>query len=335
VRGRIAPLLALNDAELIASVAGRDSQTVARELESFRATHARETAARAGLELICRCEPAYPCRLVDLASAPAVLYVAGGVGRLLELCELEPVAIVGSRRASSYGVEFARSLGRGLASAGVPVISGMAVGIDSAAHGGALSAGALTLAVLPGSAASPYPASKRALHRAITTGGAALSEMGPGSQVRRWMFPARNRLIAALGAMTVVVEAGERSGALLTAELARTMERPVGAVPGRVDSPLAAGPNELLARGAAVVRGPQDVVDLLFGAGALTVTAEQREPLRPELQMLLDALAAAGDTSGALANAGLSLERGLAALAELELAGYVRRVSGGRYAVVR
>ena len=199
---------------------------------------------------------------------PAVLHVAGGLERLLELVAADPVAIVGSRRASPYGLDVARSLGRGLAFSGITIVSGMALGIDSAAHAGALDAGRPTVAVLPASADRPYPAGKRLLHRRIVATGAAVSELGPGPGVRRWMFPARNRIIAALAAMTVVVEAGERSGALLTAGLARRLDLPVGAVPGRVTTPQAAGPNALLAGGAGVVRGPQDVLDHLFGAGA-------------------------------------------------------------------
>ena len=147
------------------------------------------------------------------------------------------------------------------------------------------------------------------------------------------MFPARNRIIAALAAMTVVVEAGERSGALLTAGFARSLGRPVGAVPGRVTSPLSDGPNQLLADGAYVVRAPQDVLDLLFGAGARRVPAAEQPSCRRELRVLLAAIAEGEDTAGALARAGLPAERGLAALASLELAGYVRREPGGRFSV--
>jgi DNA processing protein len=334
LRGRIQELLALGDADLIAAAAGRDAAAITSELARFEPGCARHAAAAAGLELICRCDPAYPPRLTDLLSPPAVLYVAGGVRRLLELCERDSVAIVGSRKASSYGSEVARALGRGLGRAGLPVLSGMALGIDAAAHAGALSVAGPTIAVLPGSAASPYPASKRSLHLAITSSGVAIGEAAPGSPVRRWTFPARNRLIAALASMTVVVEAGESSGALLTAELARGLGRAVGAVPGRVDNRQAAGSNELLAQGASVVRGPPDVVEELYGEDAAAFASDQREPLRDELRALLDAIGAGEDTACALASAGVAARQGLAALAELELNGYVRRLSGGRYAVI-
>jgi DNA processing protein len=161
-----------------------------------------------------------------------------------------------------------------------------------------------------------------------------VSELPPGTKAWRWAFPARNRIIAGLAAMTVVVEAAERSGALLTARFARALDRPIGAVPGRVTSSLATGPNELLAAGAHVVRGPQDVLDALFGAGARQATIDEKADLAPELRMLLAAIGDGHDTPAALALAGLAPEHGLAALASLELAGYVRRLAGGRFSVV-
>jgi DNA processing protein len=231
-------------------------------------------------------------------------------------------------------LEVAASLARGLGRAGIPVISGMALGIDAAAHTGALSAGSPTLAVLPGSADRPYPASERALHGAILACGAAVSEAPPGSVVRRWQFPARNRLIAALARMTVVIEAREGSGALLTARIAAELRRRIGAVPGRIDNPLASGPNQLLADGAIVIRGPRDVLDELYGSGARSLPEDDRVPLGGTLRAVYDALASGDDAGAALSGAGVPTEEGLAALSRLELAGYLRRVGGGRYVVV-
>jgi DNA processing protein len=318
----------------VAAVGGEDTDRIRDEYGSFDPVASRERAGAAGLELLCACQATYPAALRALAAPPAVLHVAGGIERFVALCEHDPVAIVGSRRASEYGLGMARGLGRGLASAGVSVVSGMAMGIDASAHRGALDAGGATVAVLPGSAHEAYPRSKRSLHRAIVADGVAVSELGPGAAVWRWCFPARNRLIAALSAMTVVVEAGVRSGALLTAGLARGLGRPLGAVPGRVGSPQAEGPNELLSAGACVVRGPQDVVDRLFGDGRVTVPPDLRPALDGELGTLFDAIASGEDTPHALARAGVPPERGLAALTSLELAGYVRRGAGGRYVVV-
>ncbi len=333
-RARIDAVLALADGELIEALGGRRREQLRAELERVDVEAARERSRAEGVELICRCDPAYPRRLHELEAPPAVLHVSGGVERLTALVSEDPVAVVGARAASPYGAAVARALAHGLARAGVVVLSGMANGIDSAAHAGALDADTATVAVLPGPPNRPYPPGRRALHRRLTADGAAVSELPPGSTVRRWMFPARNRIIAALSAMTVVVEARERSGALVTAGFAEALGRPVGAVPGQVTARQAAGPNELLAGGATVVRDAQDVLDALFGAGARTAVAPARPQLDGELGRLLDAIAAGPDTAAAVVRAGLSPERGLAALASLELAGYVRRAPGGRYAVI-
>jgi DNA processing protein len=362
-RARIESVLELDDGEVIAALGGRQRDPLRRELEHVDLAEVRLRSDRAGLETICACDPAYPTGLRALAAPPAVLHVAGGLRRLLKLVDADPVAIVGSRRATAYGLEVARSLGRGLGLAGVPVVSGMALGIDSAAHAGALEAAALdaggldaaaleaggleagaleagaleteaaTVAVLPGSADRPYPAGKRTLYRRILANGTAVSELGPGTNVRRWMFLARNRVIAALAAMTVVVEAGEYSGALVTARLAGELDRPVGAVPGRVTAPQSVGSNWLLATGACLVRGPQDVLDHLFGAGVRSAAAARR-PAPDELRALLAAVADGHDTTAALVRVGFDPDAALRRLAALELGGYVRRGAGGRFTVV-
>lgn len=333
VRSRIAELLPLPDEQLIAAVAGDERISIRRELTRFDASAARARCREAGLDTICGCENGYPARLRDLEAPPAVLHVAGGRERLLSLVQEEPVAVVGARRASPYGLEVGRSLAFNLSRAGVTVISGMALGIDSAAHVGALSASAGTVAVLPAGAERPYPAAKRALHHKIQVNGAVVSELPPQAAAWRWMFPARNRIVAALAAMVVVVEAGERSGALLTARSARALGRPVGAVPGRVSSPQAAGPNALLAAGAHLVRGAQDVLDELYGAGTRQPEATRAAELAPELRRLLAAIADGHGTTEALAQAGVPAGQALAALAALELSGYVRREAGGRFSV--
>jgi DNA processing protein len=333
-RGRIDQVLALDNHALILGVGGRGKAHLESEYMTADLDAVRSRARAAGLDIVCECAAGYPAGLRALAAPPAVLYVAGGLEQLVRLIGEDPVAIVGARKASPYGLDVAQSLGRGLAVAGLTVVSGMAHGIDSAAHAGALEAGRPTVAVLPGPADRPYPAGKRGLHRRIVATGVALSEIAPGTSVRRWMFPARNRVIAALAAMTVVVEAGERSGSLVTARLARGIGRPVGAVPGRVATPQAAGPNGLLASGACVVRKPQDVLDHLFGAGVRTVAGEPgRAHVPAELRLLLQAIAEGHETTAALARAGFAPDKGLAALAALELEGFVRRGAGGRFTV--
>jgi DNA processing protein len=190
------------------------------------------------------------------------------------------------------------------------------------------------VAILPAGAERPYPPSKHALYRRIRADGAAVSELPPGTAVCRWSFHARNRIIAALSAMTVVVEGRERSGALITARYAHALGRPVGAVPGRITAPLAAGPNALLATGAAVIRGPQDVLDAVFGAGARSARAGSRDPLDPDIEMVLDAVGDGHDSVAGLGSVGIAADQALSALSVLELAGYVRREAGGRYVAV-
>jgi DNA processing protein len=335
-RGHIAEVLALGDKELIAAVGGRDAAAITRDRAQLDIGEQRRRCDAGGVATVCRCDPWYPESLRDLASPPAVLHVAGGADRLLGLASERPAAIVGSRRPSEYGREMAHSLARGVASAGLTVVSGMALGIDSAAHAGALAAaGGVTVAVLPGAVDRPYPASARRLHRQIVSRGVAISELPPGASVRRWMFPARNRIIAALSAMTVVVEAGEGSGALITARVAAALGRSLGAVPGRVTSQLTAGPHRLLTHGATLVAAPRDVLEELYGPDPPDVPRErERPPLERRLAALLGGLGDGRDAAEAFTVAGLSPGEGLAALSQLELDGYVRRAAGGRYTVL-
>ena len=191
--------------------------------------------------------------------------------------------MVGARRATSYGREVARELGRELATAGPTVVSGLAFGIDACAHRGALDARPHDRRprLRPDVA---YPAAHRSLWRRIGEEGLVLSELPPGAAPWRWTFPARNRIMAALAGMTVVVEAATRSGSLITADLAADLGRDLGAVPGPVTSRASAGTNALLAGGACLVRDAQDVLDAMLGAGV--------EPVRPTGPALEAALAA-------------------------------------------
>ncbi len=333
-RRRIEEVLALPDGELIAAVGGRAALGIAHELTALDLAAMRRRIRAARIETVCRCQVHYPVRLRDLAAPPAALFVADTRECFYDLVREEPVAVVGSRRASAYGTDMARSLGRSLAGCGVTVVSGMALGIDSAAHEGALAAEpARTIAVLPGGPERPYPPAKRALHRRLLASAAVVSELPPGTSVWRWMFPARNRIIAALAAATIVVEAGSRSGSLVTAGIAGRLGRPIGAVPGRVTTPQAEGTNGLLAGGARVIRGPQDVLDALYGVGTRAFMAPPRPALAPALAAVLDGLGEGLDGFSAFARAGLGAQEGLAALAELELGGWVRRGAGGAYSV--
>jgi DNA protecting protein DprA len=185
---------------------------------------------------VCRHSARYPAALRDLPTAPKALVGRGDLSVLEEHPAERPVAIVGSRRATSYGREVARSLARELADAGLLVISGLAFGIDACAHRGALDAGGPTVAVLGCGPDTPYPAAHRGLWRHIAEQGAVVSELPPGPGPWRWSFPARNRMVAGLAGMTVVVAAAARSGSLVTARLARESGRELAAI-GRSERP--------------------------------------------------------------------------------------------------
>jgi DNA processing protein len=247
------------------------------------------------------------------------------------------VTIVGSRRASSYGVRTAQRLGRELAAAGVTVVSGMALGIDAAAHRGALDGGGVTLAVLGGGPDVVYPQRHRVPYERILERGAAVSEHRAATTPRKAYFPARNRLMAALGKVVVIVEAAQPSGSLITADEAAKIGRSVGAVPGSVEARVAAGANALIADGAYVIRGARDVLDLLFGAGGAVPGSglgahgggrgspiREGPALEPELRRVLDLVESGAATVDRVAlGAGLGAREAALALARLELLGYV------------
>ncbi len=334
---RLPAVLALPDEDLIEAVCGARRARVDDALRGFRPELARQEAAHKGLATICPHRGAYPAQLREACDAPAALYLRGRADLLEALAAERPVAIVGSRRASPYGLEVARMLGRELAASGVPVVSGMAFGVDSAAHEGALSAVGPAIAVMPSGADVSYPRSKRALHRRLCDHGLVVSEMPPGASPFRWSFPARNRIMAALARMTVVVEGTRASGSLITARFAQELGRDVGAVPGEITSSLAAGPNALIADGACLVRSAGDVLDSLYGPGRgppgpydpRTGTGSAR-PIEPRLQRLLEAVES-GSGVDALVRAGQPVSEVLAGFTELELLGLVRRGPGGSY----
>jgi DNA processing protein len=336
-RRRLREILALPNEKLIAGLGGVRAGDIADQLERLDVDVLREAVDRAGLDAVCQHADAYPTRLTDLVDAPAVLFVAGGVERLVAMAggDLEDgpraVAVVGTRRASPDGLEVATSLGRGLAAAGVTVVSGMALGVDSAAHGGAVVAGGRTIAVLAGGADVPYPRNKARLYERIVSDGCVVAELPPGFVARRWCFPARNRIIAALAHTTLVVEAARRSGSLITAEIATDLGRDVGAVPGPVTAWRSAGTNALLRDGATVIRHASDALDLAVGIDCHEPAAVH---LPPRLRELLTEVSDGRDTLAALTSAPNEVHATLAGLTELELLGHLRRVAGGRYVVI-
>lgn len=209
-----------------------------------------------------RGDPRYPASLNDLDQPPARLFAIGDVGTLDD-SPARAVAIVGTRDATAYGLRVALGLAEALAEAGAVVVSGLARGVDTAAHQGALRASRPTVAVLGTGVDVPYPAGNRGLHRAVASAGLVLSESPPGTKAFRGCFPRRNRIIAALTHMTVVVEAGFKSGALNTASQALDLGRVVAAVPGPIDCPTSAGCNALIRDGAQVITTVDDAIALM------------------------------------------------------------------------
>jgi len=258
------------------------------------------------------------------------------------------VAIVGSRHCTAYGRRLATRLAEGLVNAGWAVVSGLARGIDAAAHQGALAAGGRTVAVLAGGLAKIYPPEHGELAESIVAKGALLSEMPMAVAPLPELFPRRNRIISGLSRATVIVEAALKSGALITARLAADQGREVLAVPGPVDSEASAGPNQLIRNGATLVRSVEDVLEALDALPELASTASETEaaPVTkpaasseppPNLTPLQLQLWQALGTSGAVIDeivqtTTLSVSEINGALLMMELTGKVRRLPGNRFA---
>ena len=243
----------------------------------------------------------------------------------MALLDRAAVAIVGARSCSAYGRSVARSLGRDLAASGLVVVSGMARGIDGEAHRGALEAGGVTVAVLGCGIDRDYPAAHSELATRICEQGLVVSEYEPGVEPAPWRFPARNRIIAGLCRATVVVEARERSGALITADFALEEGREVLAVPGEITSALSGGTNALLRLGATPVTKVEDVLEA-FG---LEVGRQRSASLSPAASAVLGCLESGPLTGDELVRAaGISPSEASAALLELELGGSVTLEDG-------
>jgi len=332
-RRRLVAALSLADEELIEAVGGRRRAELRTLYERFQA---EESCPTPGTEAVCRHDPLYP-RALDSAAAPHVLNVAGGSARLAELAAAPVVAIVGSARASDYGVELAGALGRGLAAAGVTVAAGLATGVAAAAHTGALGVGGRPLAVMHGGLAVACPARARSLYARVRHAGCAVSELPSESCGRRWGRAASERILAELGGLTVVVEAEDSPRDLAVARMAEALGRPVAAIPGRVTSRLSSGANALLLEGAQLVRGAEDVLELLYRGGVGRPPRESVDAttavLSPRLRATLERVGAGSDTPDELIGGGADPDEVLLRLSELELMGLLGRGDGGRYVV--
>jgi DNA processing protein len=273
---------------------------------------------KSGIRWLARSDPAFPSLLRAIHDPPPGLFVRGNGP--VELLRGPAVAVVGARSCSPYGAQVARSCGRELAGAGLVVVSGLARGIDGEVHRGALEASGATVGVLGCGIDRDYPASNRDLARRIGETGLIVSEYAPGVEPAPWRFPARNRIIAGLAAATVVVEARERSGALITADLALEEGREVFAVPGEITSSLSAGTNALLRIGATPLTSPADVLES-FG---LVPSPAEVPAVSPHGELVLQQVRAGAVSADELVRM-TGLEAGVVAtaLTELELAGLV------------
>lgn len=293
----------------------------------------RETAAAARRRLVFLGQPGYPPLLAEIAVPPIALEVAGDVD-----LAAPAVAIVGSRRATPYGIAIAERFAAGLAAAGLVVVSGLARGVDAAAHRAALRAGGRTVAILGSAHDHLYPPEHRELARDCSAYGAVLTEFSPGTRPLPHHFPRRNRIIAGLTLGTLVVEAAERSGSLATARHAVDSGREVFAVPGPVGSDTSAGCHALIRVGAALVTSVQDILEELGlpaplpGKGSAAPGRGPGDPnIGADAAHLLEMLRkqpSGMDLDTLLASANLAVPAALAAVSELERRGFVRRFPG-------
>lgn len=298
---------------------------------------AQQWAEQAGNHIITLGDPAYPQLLLETADPPTLLYVKGSVALLNQ----PALAIVGSRNASTQGLRDAEAFAGSLAKAGLTIVSGLALGIDAAAHRGALQANGDTVAVIGTGADRIYPARNQALAIEIAERGAVISEFALGTQANAANFPRRNRLIAGLCRGCLVVEAAPASGSLITARLAGEQGREVMAIPGSIHSPMSKGCHQLIRQGAKLVENAQDILEELrlpLPTAADRRTAQAAETTRTETATndesgrLLAALGHSPCDADTLAlRSGLTAEALCAMLARLELAGTIASLPGGRY----
>lgn len=286
-------------------------------------------AAQPGNHIVTLADAAYPQALLEAADPPVLIYAKG----LLEALNRPSLAIVGSRNATKQGEATAEAFAAHLSAAGLTIVSGLALGIDAAAHRGGLAGRGSTVAVIGTGADRIYPSGNEALARRIAEGGLILSEFPLGTPAVAANFPRRNRIIAGLGRGCLVVEAAERSGSLITARLAAEAGREVFAIPGSIHSPLSKGCHKLIRQGAKLVERAEDILEELRWESAVTNTpAAESLPEDPEATRLLQAMGYDPcDLDTLVQRTGLTADQLLAMLLPLELEGHVAQLPGGRY----
>ena len=332
-------------AEDLAGVAGVGPKTAATIVESTAdgrfADAVLELCHDRSVSMVLQGSPDYPALLGQIDDPPGLLFVRGG----FQPCDAMAIAVVGSRHATAYGRKVAWQLAGGLARAGYTAVSGLARGIDAAAHRGALDAGGRTIAVLGSGVLAVYPPEHDDLATEIEGRGAVVSEVPPLAEPSRGAFPKRNRIVSGLSLGTIVVQGAENSGAMITARLAGEQGREVFAVPGPIDCRMSRGCHRLIREGARLVESVDDVLEEIGPLFEAATTAEGREIRVPaELRLddverrvldVVDEAVADGDAANiddVVAATGLAASRVLATLGVLEMRRILRRLPGNRVA---
>lgn len=333
---RLFELLALEDEELIAALGGRRREELLRRrarLREWNLAPAGEDTA------VCRHSERYPQALRGRRDAPRMLHVSGGLDRLCVLADGPTVALLGTSRASAYGIEIARRLGRELTASGVTLVGECRAGVAFAAAEGALEAGGATLLLAGDGLGGPLARSRRGTYEQLAAAGCMLSELPDAVRGRGWATVAGVRIAAELGDTAVVVEAETGPVELRGARIARALGRPLAAVPGPLGSRASEGCHALLREGARLVRDASDVLDLLYGidkpGSASPLPSAALPRLGPALRELLLRVGEGEGTLGALTAGGRGRAEVLRDLGELELMGLLARAEGGRYVVCK
>lgn len=333
-RERLLELLDLPDEQLIDALAGRRRAQLKMRHEAF---DPEELPVVPGVQAICRHDARYPGALKGSSSHPA-LYLRGEACELTRALQTPAVAILGSRRPSDYGCQIAAELARGLVASGITVLLRQQPGIAAAAHAGAAQLGGNTLAVASDGIGPANGAPRPTRHREQPRADLALSELPCGTNARGWGPIASERVLLGLASLVLLVEDQKTATDIAAAREAKDRGKPLGAVPGQVTSSLAAGPHTLLLDGAHLIRGTQDVLEVLCSDAAGDHAAPAPPPpgsgLPPRLREVYELVLSGRDTPDRLAGSTQGSEIFLA-LSELEIAGLLRRGPRGRYAVVR
>ena len=341
--GSAAAALRANVGELsaIPYLTPRLAESIRQALDSAETTAELERIERHGVRLLAWGTPEYPASLANIDGPPYLLYVRGA----LTAADANAVALVGSRHCTDYGRRMTARLATGLVRAGVTVVSGLARGIDGAAHRAALAAGGRTLAVLAGGLSRIYPPEHTDLAREVEASGSVLTESKMEQEPLAGLFPVRNRIISGLSKVIVLIEAAEKSGALITAHHAADQGRTVMAVPGSVEAASSGGTNELIRKGAVLCRGVEDILEELHGVSAMAVANKSAaSPATPKpvpttpppglddtQRRIWDALTEVCHLDQLVQRLSLSVSQLSGTLLMMEMKKAVRRLPGNRY----